>query len=101
MLEYLQTVASSLCEACHLENEIAKEFTAPMGSVVVFDKGFNGHEWHNSLTRKGIYWVTRIRGNAKYEVIEDREFVINGNVLSDQVIQYTSMQHRKEKIITD
>jgi transposase len=81
------------------ENEIAKEFTAPKGSVVVFDKGFSSHEWHNSLTKKGIYWVTRIRGNAKYEVIEDREFVINGNVLSDQVIQYTSIQRRKEKLL--
>jgi transposase len=81
------------------ENEIAKEFTAPKGSVVVFDKGFSNHEWHNSLTKKEIYWVTRIRGNAKYEVIEDREFVINGNVLSDQLIQYTSMQRRKEKLL--
>jgi IS4 transposase len=53
----------------------------------------------NSLTKKGIYWVTRIRGNAKYEVVDDREFVINGNVLSDQVIQYTSMQRRKEKLL--
>lgn len=81
------------------ENEIAKEFTAPKGSVVVFDKGFSNHEWHNSLTKKGVYWVTRIRGNAKYDVVEDREFVINGNVLSDQVIQYTSMQRRKEKLL--
>jgi Transposase DDE domain/Domain of unknown function (DUF4372) len=81
------------------ENEIAKDFTAPKGSVVVFDKGFSGHEWHNSLTKKGIYWVTRLRGNAKYDVVEDREFVINGNVLGDQIIQYTSMQRRKEKLL--
>lgn len=80
------------------ENEIVKEFVAPKGSVFVFDKGFSSHDWHNSLTKQGIYWVTRIRGNAKYDVIEDRDFVINGNVLNDQVIQYTSMQRRKEKL---
>lgn len=80
------------------ENEIAKEFSAPKGSVVVFDKGFNSYEWHNSLTEKGIYWVTRIRGNAQYEVIEERNFVINGKVLSDQVIAYTSKQRGRNRL---
>lgn len=78
---------------------MAKEFNAPKGSVVVFDKGFKSHEWHNTLTKKEIYWATRIRGNAKYDVIKEREFVINDNVLGDQVIQYMSMQRRKEKLL--
>lgn len=80
------------------ENEMAKEFSAPKGSVVVFDKGFNSYEWHNSLTEKGIYWVTRIRGNAQYEVIAERDFIINGNVLSDQVIAYTSKQRGRNRL---
>lgn len=80
------------------ENEIARQFTAPAGSVVVFDKGYNNYEWHNALTEKGIYWVTRIRGNAKYEIVEEREFVINGKVMSDQIIQYSSSQCRRNRL---
>lgn len=80
------------------ENEIAKEFSAPKGSVVVFDKGFNSYEWHNSLTDKGIYWVTRIRGNAQYDIIENREFVINGKVLDDQIIKYKSAQRGRNQL---
>ena len=41
------------------ENEQARLFNAPKGSVFVFDKG--------------IYWVTRIRGNAKYKVLEQKK----------------------------
>lgn len=79
------------------ENQMAREFNAPKGSVLVFDKGFNSYEWHNSLTEQGIYWVTRIRGNAQYEVTEERDFVKNGKVLSDQAIKYTSKQHGRDK----
>ncbi len=80
------------------ENEIAREFAAAPGSVIVFDKGYNNYEWHNSLTEKGIYWVTRIRGNAQYRVLEERSFVINGKVMSDQVIQYSSTQRGRNRL---
>jgi len=80
------------------ENEIAQQFTAPAGSVVVFDKGYNNYKWHNSLTEKGVYWVTRIRGNAKYEVVQERDFVINGKVMSDQLIQYSSSQRGTNRL---
>ncbi len=81
------------------ENEMAKEFTVPKGSVIVFDRGYSNHEWHNSLTKQGIYWVTRIRSNAKYEILEEREFVTNGNILSDEVIRYASTQKRKDNLL--
>ena len=72
------------------ENEQARLFNAPKGSVLVFDKGYNNYSWHKSLTDKGIYWVTRIRGNAKYKVLERKEHVNNTAITSDQVIQYSS-----------
>ena len=72
------------------ENEQAKLFDAPKGSVLVFDKGYNNYRWHKALTDKGIYWVTRIRGNAKYKVIERREPTKNSGITSDQTIKYSS-----------
>lgn len=35
------------------DNEIARDFHAPKGSVVVFDKGYNSYRWHKSLTDRG------------------------------------------------
>lgn len=48
----------------------AKLMNFQKGSVLVFDKGYSDYSWHNQLTNKGIFWVTRIRGNAKYRVLE-------------------------------
>ena len=42
----------------------AKLMSFPKGSVVVFDKGYSDYSWHNHLTSKGVFWVTRIRGNT-------------------------------------
>ena len=80
------------------ENEQARLFSAPKGSVVVFDKGYNNYQWHKSLTDKGIYWVTRIRGNAKYKVLERREHTKNPAITSDQIIQYSSTQGDRNKL---
>jgi len=80
------------------ENEIARMFTAPKGSVIVFDKGYNNYRWHKALTDKGIYWVTRIRGNAKYKVLERREVTDNSNITSDQIIKYSSKQRDGDQL---
>lgn len=80
------------------ENEQARMFNAPKGSVLVFDKGYNNYRWHKALTDKGIYWVTRIRGNAKYKVLERREHTNNSAVTSDQTIKYSSKQRDGDKL---
>lgn len=73
----------------------ARLMNFPKGSVLVFDKGYASYEWHNQLTEQGIYWVTRIRSNAKYR-IKKRCTVDKGQgVTSDQIIEYTSNRASK------
>lgn len=74
----------------------ARKFHFPKGSVIVFDRGYNDFSWHNTLTNKGIFFVTRIRGNALYRVIERKDCSIYPNVTSDQLIEYTGAKARKE-----
>jgi len=68
----------------------AKLMSFPKGSVLVFDRGYMDYKWHNQLTSKGIYWVTRIRANAKYRVLERKTVNKSQGVTSDQIIEYTS-----------
>jgi len=77
------------------EMEQAGQWNFPSGSVLVFDKGFNSCTWHNALTQKGLTWVTRIRGNALYRVIERREVKLGSGVTSDQTIEYTGTKAQK------
>ena len=76
----------------------AKLMDFPSGSVVVFDKGYADYQWHNQLTSKGIFWVTRIRGNAKYRVLERRQVNKSQGVTSDQIIAYTSDRSMKNNL---
>jgi len=62
----------------------------PPGSVLVFDKGYSCYRWHNTLTEEGIFFVTRIRRNARYRVLERRATNPGSGVTSDQVIEYTA-----------
>jgi len=70
----------------------ARSLQFPKGSVVVFDKGYNSYEWHNQLTEQGVFFVTRIRGNAKYRVLERRAVDTSTGITSDQTIEYTSVR---------
>ncbi|NHO68580.1 IS4 family transposase, partial [Aestuariicella hydrocarbonica] len=76
----------------------ARLFQFPKGSVVVFDRGYNDFSWHNLLTDKGISFVTRIRANALYKVLERRSCSKYDCVTSDQLIEYTGAKAKKEHL---
>jgi len=77
------------------EMQQARLFDFSKGSVVVFDKGYNDYVWHNTLTEKEIFFVTRIRGNALYDVIKNHPVRKNSGVISDETIRYSSKTNIK------
>ncbi len=58
-------------------------------SIVVFDRGYNDYKWFNSLNSTGVYFVTRLKKNAKYKIIERRQVNKKQGVTSDQTIILT------------
>lgn len=40
------------------------------------------------LTRQGVYWVTRLKENADYLVVEQRPVPAGGKILADEVISF-------------
>jgi len=67
-----------------------RKFDFPKGSIVAFDKGYFDYEWYKTLTNKGIFFVTRLRSNAVYEIHADYPVKPNSGVLADQDIQPNS-----------
>jgi len=59
------------------------------GDVAVFDKGFTNFAWYASLLERGIYFVTRLKTNADYRVVERRDVSYLKTIFSDQVIEFT------------
>jgi len=68
----------------------------PKGSIVAIDRGYNDYKWYNQLTNKGIFFVTRLKSNAKYRVIERQSVLKNKGVTCDQIIEFTGTQPAKK-----
>jgi len=68
----------------------------PKNSIVVCDRGYNDYSWYNSLTSNEIIFVTRLKSNAKYEVIKSHQVNRKQSVVSDEVIKFTGPQVSKK-----
>jgi hypothetical protein len=42
------------------------------GTIVVFDRGYTDYDWFASLDTDGVFFVTRMKDNADYGVVERR-----------------------------
>lgn len=40
----------------------------PKGSLVLADLGYFGFAWFDELTKKGMFWISRLRENTSYEI---------------------------------
>ncbi len=75
---------------------IGRILNFPKGSIVAIDKAYNDYTWYNHLTGNGIFFVTRLKSNAKYRVIGRREVLQNKGLTSDQTIEFTGLQTAKK-----
>ena len=59
------------------------------GTVVVDDRGYNDYALFGKWTNQGVFFVTRMKDNAVYEVVEEREVPKNRHILKDEIIRLT------------
>ena len=76
--------------------ELGRALQFPQGSIVAIDRGYNDYNWYNQLTRNRIFFVTRLKINAKYKAISRRSVLKNKGLTSDQVIKFTALKPAKE-----
>jgi len=58
-------------------------------TIVVDDRGYNDYRLFSNWTEAGVYFVTRMKDNALFEVVEEREPPKNRNIAKDQIIRLT------------
>lgn len=76
----------AVTEAKAHDRKAAKMVNLPKGSIVVCDKGYNSYAWFRALTDNGIFFVTRLKDNARYEVGKRRLVSKKTGLTSDQTI---------------
>jgi hypothetical protein len=78
------------------EVNIGKLLDFPKGSIIAMDKGYNDYSWYKQLTDKGIFFVTRLKTNAKYRVVSRRSVLKSKGLSCDQTIEFTGAQTSKK-----
>jgi Domain of unknown function (DUF4372)/Transposase DDE domain len=68
------------------EVRVAKQFHFAPGTILAIDRGYTDYEWFADLTQQGVYFVTRLKDNADYGVVEEREIPQRKGLQRDQVI---------------
>jgi hypothetical protein len=66
---------------------VARQFRFDPGTIVIDDRGYNDYELFGRWTAQGVYVVTRMKENAQYEVVGDKEVPQNRNILKDELIE--------------
>lgn len=69
------------------EVNVSRTLAFPKGSIVVIDRGYADYTLFNTLTNKGIFFVTRLKSNADYRVIDRREVRKAIGLSCDQTIE--------------
>jgi hypothetical protein len=85
-----------ITEAKRSDVKMADAFTLNPGSIVAMDRGYNDYSLFFKWTTEEIYFVTRLKENAAYEVVEEFAVPKDRNILSDQLIRLTGVPAQKD-----
>jgi len=85
---YLPSVAV-ITEGKRHDIRVARQLRFEAGTIVVIDRGYNDYEWFGRLTTDGVFFVTRLKDNAVYAVVERRPVPERSTVVRDEVIRLT------------
>jgi hypothetical protein len=72
--------------------EIARDLHFEPGTVLVIDRGYQDFAWWLELSRRKVFFVTRLKDNAEYGIVERRSTDRDQGILLDEVVLLTKLQ---------
>ena len=79
------------------ELEVARSLRLEPGTILVIDRGYNDYDWFAEMTREGVFFVTRMKTNTVYAVVEECQVPAKGDVLRDQIISLPALAKAGEE----
>jgi Domain of unknown function (DUF4372)/Transposase DDE domain len=70
------------------EIKVARTLRFAPGTILAIDRGYVDYQWFRELTQEEVYFVTRMKEKAVYEVQEEVRVPQNSNVVCDQIISF-------------
>jgi hypothetical protein len=76
--------------------KVAHQFHFEPGTIVVDDRGYNDYALFGKWTFQDVYFVTRMKENALYEVVGGKNVPQNRNILKDELIEFKDPKAREK-----
>lgn len=82
------------------EVRVARTLRLPAGSIVVMDRGYNDYRLFADWDTLGIFFVTRLKSNARFVVVADwTESAKGKHIRADQVIRLAGMDRELRRVV--
>ena len=75
---------------------VGRTLSFAKGSIVVVDRGYTDYQWYCQLTKRGVFFVSRLKTNARYRVVKRATVKRDQGITSDQTIEFMGLQLRKK-----
>jgi hypothetical protein len=85
-----------LTEAKRSDVKLADSFRLNPGSIVAIDRGYVDYALFGRWSMAEVFFVTRLKDNAAFEVVEECEIPQNRHIRADQFIRLTGAQARAD-----
>ena len=85
-----------ITEARCSDVKMADSFPLNPGSIVAMDRGYSDYALYGRWTEQKVFFVTRLKENARYEVLDAGPLPANRNILADDLIQFTGDKAQKD-----
>jgi hypothetical protein len=79
------------------EIKVARTLRFDPGTILAIDRGYVDYEWFRELTQEEVYFVTRMKEKAVYEVKAELEVPQDRKVVSDQIIYFPRLRREGEE----
>jgi hypothetical protein len=77
------------------ELAVARRRRYAKGTILVMDRGFVDYKWFHQLNQSGVWFVTRMKKDTAYEVVQSDAIPQGKGLVSDQRIQLTGKKSGK------
>jgi len=85
-----------LTEAKTSDVRVAQGLDLNAGSIVALDRGYNDYALFGKWTEREVFFVTRLKANAAYAVVESAMGPLPRHILADELIRFTGEQAAKD-----
>ena len=79
------------------EIKVARTLRFDPGTILAIDRGYVDYAWFRELTQEEVYFVTRMKEKAVYEVSEELRVPKNSNVVRDQIVYFPRLAQEGEE----